>query len=102
MEGRLEPTLAPSPVIHHAANPFGGGERSRQVAEMLDARHATLDDVGHGWSLEDPRAAADLIKEFHALLRSALCLSSGQGAGPIPASGPVRPLPVQITTPSAG
>lgn len=59
------PTQAPGLVIHPTADPFGDGERSRQVAEMLGARHATLDDIGHWWPLQAPESAAELIKEFH-------------------------------------
>lgn len=58
------PTAAPGLVIHPTADPFDDEEKSRQVAETLGARHATLDGVGHWWPLQAPDAAADLILEF--------------------------------------
>jgi len=37
---------------------------SRQVAEMLGARHESLDGVGHWWTLQAPEVATPVLKEF--------------------------------------
>jgi pimeloyl-ACP methyl ester carboxylesterase len=57
------PTTAPGLVIHPAADRIDDQMQSRQVAQMLGARHATL-DAGHWWPVQAPDAAADLIVEF--------------------------------------
>lgn len=58
------PTAAPGLVIHPTEDPFGDEEKSLQVAEMLGARHATLEGAGHWWPLQAPDAA-ELIAGFH-------------------------------------
>jgi pimeloyl-ACP methyl ester carboxylesterase len=63
------PTAPPGLVIHPTADPFGDEVQSRQVAQVLGARHATLDGVGHWWPMQAPDAAADLIGEFLASVR---------------------------------
>ena len=59
------PTKAPGLVIHPTADPFGEATKAREVAEMLGARHTTL-DAGHWWPFEAPVAAAEIIGEFLA------------------------------------
>jgi hypothetical protein len=45
-------------------DPFGDETMSRQVAEMLGARHESLDGVGHWWPLQAPEVATTVLREF--------------------------------------
>ncbi len=62
------PTAAPGLVVHPTDDPFGDEEKSRQVAEMLGARHATLEGAGHWWALQAPEPAVALITGFQTSL----------------------------------
>jgi pimeloyl-ACP methyl ester carboxylesterase len=59
-------TAAPGLVICPTDDPFGDEVQSRQVAEMLGARHEFLSGAGHWWALQAPEDAAALLREFHA------------------------------------
>ena len=58
------PTSAPGLVLLPTQDPFGDETMSRQVAEMLGARHESLDGVGHWWPLQAPEVATTVLREF--------------------------------------
>jgi len=58
------PTSAPGLVILPTADPFGDEAKSRDVADMLGARHTSLDALGHWWALQAPDVAADVLVRF--------------------------------------
>jgi hypothetical protein len=47
-EGRLESPKEHGLVLHPTADPFGEATTSRRVAQMLGARHETLEDAATG------------------------------------------------------
>jgi pimeloyl-ACP methyl ester carboxylesterase len=60
--------MPPGLVLHAAADPFGDGSMSGEVASELGAATARLDDLGHCWMAEDPERAATLLERFWASL----------------------------------
>jgi pimeloyl-ACP methyl ester carboxylesterase len=58
------PTPAPGLVLWPTEDPFGDETKSRQVAEMLGARHQSLDGLSHWWPLQAPADAAAVLVEF--------------------------------------
>ena len=62
------PTSAPGLVLWPTEDPFGEETKSRQVAEMLGARHRALDGLSHWWPLQDPASGAAVVAEFVASL----------------------------------
>ena len=58
------PTSAPGLVLFPTEDPFGDETMSKQVAEVLGARHASLDGTGHWWPLQAPQAAAAVLRAF--------------------------------------
>jgi pimeloyl-ACP methyl ester carboxylesterase len=63
---RWGPTSAPGLVLFPTQDPFGDESMSREVAEMLGARHESLDGSGHWWPLQAPEAATAVLREFLA------------------------------------
>ncbi len=59
-------TTAPGLVLCPTDDPFGDEVLSREVADMLGARHELLSGAGHWWALQAPEDAAVLLREFHA------------------------------------
>ncbi len=57
-------TTAPGLVLSPSDDPFGDVAQSREVADMLGARHEVLPGAGHWWALETPERAATLLGEF--------------------------------------
>lgn len=66
--GEFGPTRATGLVLVATADPFGDEQMATDVAEMLGARVARLEGLGHWWPVQDPRAAADVLKRFWASL----------------------------------
>ena len=60
------PTAAPGLVLCPTEDPFGDETLSRQMAEVLGARHELLVGTGHWWPLQAPEAAAALLRDFFA------------------------------------
>jgi hypothetical protein len=58
------PTAAPGLVLFPTQDPFGNEAKSRQVADMLGARHTPLEDAIHWWPLQTPESASTIIAEF--------------------------------------
>ncbi|MGD0853283.1 MAG: alpha/beta hydrolase [Acidimicrobiales bacterium] len=58
------PTSAPGLVLFAELDSFSHEGMSHEMAMTLNAREATLKDVGHWWALEAPSEAATVIKEF--------------------------------------
>jgi pimeloyl-ACP methyl ester carboxylesterase len=58
------PTSAPGLVLFAELDSFSHEGMSHEMAVTLNAREATLHDVGHWWALEAPSEAAAVIKEF--------------------------------------
>jgi pimeloyl-ACP methyl ester carboxylesterase len=58
------PTSAPGLVLHPSDDPFGEEKMSGQVAQMLGARHVSLEGVGHWWPLQAPDSAVAALREF--------------------------------------
>jgi pimeloyl-ACP methyl ester carboxylesterase len=61
-------TIPPGLVLHAAADPFGNEPMSDDVASELGATKARLDDLGHGWMVEDPVRVGNLLERFWAAL----------------------------------
>ena len=57
-------TAAPGLVLSPSDDPFGDEVQSREVADMLGARHEILPAAGHWWALQAPESAASLLREF--------------------------------------
>ncbi len=57
-------TAAPGLVLCPTDDPFGDEVQSRQVADMLGARHEILPGAGHWWALQGPEDAATQLREF--------------------------------------
>ena len=60
------PTAAPGLVLCPTEDPFGDDAQSGAMARMLGARHQVLEGVGHWWPLQEPEAAAALLRDFFA------------------------------------
>jgi pimeloyl-ACP methyl ester carboxylesterase len=60
----VRPTDAPGMLLAPTADPFGNEAITRDMAQRLDARVETLDDLGHWWMLQDPDRGADAISRF--------------------------------------
>jgi len=58
------PTPVPGLVLWPTEDPFGDETQSRQVAEMLGARHRALDGLSHWWPLQSPAPVAKVLTEF--------------------------------------
>jgi len=65
----LVPTRAPGLVLCPSDDPFGDEETSKEVAQMLGARHETLPGLGHWWPVQDPETGASVLRTFHASIR---------------------------------
>ena len=63
-----KPTKAPGLVLIPTEDPFGDEKMAGEVAEMLGARTARLEGLGHWWPVQDPRAGADALKAFWSSL----------------------------------
>jgi hypothetical protein len=61
-------TIPPGLVLHAAADPFGNGPMSDDVAAELGATTARLDDLGHCWMVEDPIGVGHILERFWAAL----------------------------------
>lgn len=61
---KFGPSAVPGLVIYPEFDSFAVENKSHEAAIMLGAREETLRDVGHWWVLEQPAAAAKVIKEF--------------------------------------
>ncbi|MGH9047631.1 MAG: alpha/beta fold hydrolase [Acidimicrobiales bacterium] len=61
---RWGPTSAPGLVLFPSQDPFGDETLSREVADMLGARHEVLEGLGHWWALEAPTRAAAVLSAF--------------------------------------
>jgi pimeloyl-ACP methyl ester carboxylesterase len=61
-------TVPPGLVLHAAADPFGDESMSDDVASELGATRARLDDLGHGWMVEDPVRVGHILERFWAAL----------------------------------
>jgi pimeloyl-ACP methyl ester carboxylesterase len=59
-------TAAPGLVLCPTDDPFGDLLQSRQMADMLGARHEIIPEAGHWWALQAPESAAALLREFFA------------------------------------
>ena len=59
-------TAAPGLVLCPTDDPFGDLVQSRQMADMLGARHEIIPEAGHWWALQAPESAAALLREFFA------------------------------------
>jgi len=62
----LTPTRAPGLVLSPSDDPFVDEEMSQQVAQMLGARHQTMQGLGHWWPVQDPERGAAVLQAFHA------------------------------------
>jgi pimeloyl-ACP methyl ester carboxylesterase len=58
------PTTAPGLVIIPTDDPFGDEKLAAEVADMLGAKTARLEGLGHWWPVQDPKRSADALKEF--------------------------------------
>jgi pimeloyl-ACP methyl ester carboxylesterase len=58
------PTSAPGLILFAELDSFGDEAMSHEMAQVFEAREATLKGVGHWWALEGPHDAASVIKEF--------------------------------------
>lgn len=65
---QMGPVGAPGLVIHATEDPFDSERCCREVAEILGARVARLEGLGHFWAAQDPLAAARLLGEFWSSL----------------------------------
>ena len=65
----MGPTQAPGLIIHATDDSFSNAGKSREVAEMLGGRYDELDGLAHFWALQDPAAAADLLRRFWSEVR---------------------------------
>ena len=65
----LGPTPAPGLVLWPTVDPFGDEAKSREVAEMLGARHHALDGLSHWWPLQAPAATAGILADFFSSIR---------------------------------
>jgi len=63
-KGSWGPTPAPGLVLFPTQDPFGDETRSREVADMLGARHQPLEGAGHWWALQTPDVAASVLGDF--------------------------------------
>lgn len=63
---RFAPTSAPGLVIHATDDPYSDETKAREVADLLGARVAVLEGLGHWWALQDPAAGARVLEEFWA------------------------------------
>ena len=61
---KFKPTIAPGMVLCPSEDPFGNEAKSREVANMLGARHQILDGLGHWWPLQAPEHCTDSLSEF--------------------------------------
>lgn len=66
--GPLGPTKAPGLVLHPTGDPFAGQQHAAEVAELLGARFAPLEGVGHWWPYQAPEAGASALTSFWASL----------------------------------
>lgn len=59
-------TKAAGLVLVPTGDPFGHEGMAQEVADMLGARVERLDGLGHWWPVQDPAAAAAVLKRFWA------------------------------------
>jgi pimeloyl-ACP methyl ester carboxylesterase len=65
----VEASARPGLVVIPTEDFYTGGEaRHRHVAEQAGARVVVLEGLGHWWLLEDPRAGAEMLRDFWASL----------------------------------
>jgi pimeloyl-ACP methyl ester carboxylesterase len=64
------PAPAPGLVLHPTADPYDHPDRSAEVAAQLGARTERLEGLGHWWMLQDPAAAAAVLRGFWGSLGS--------------------------------
>jgi pimeloyl-ACP methyl ester carboxylesterase len=58
------PAPVPGLVLQPTADPYDDAARSGEVATRLGARTERLNGLGHWWMLQDPAAAAGVLRRF--------------------------------------
>ena len=67
--GEFSPTQAPGLVLWPSEDPFGDEAMSKDVAQILSARHETMPGLGHWWPVQGPETSATMLNAFHSSIR---------------------------------
>jgi pimeloyl-ACP methyl ester carboxylesterase len=60
----VTPTKAPGLVVIATEDPFVDEKLASEVADMLGAKTARLEGLGHWWPVQDPAKSADALQRF--------------------------------------